>query len=210
METLTEEVVEHLETFNVFTLTGEKEQTDNLGRNPTEVNNPARYVPPAEKEERPSWSMDVKELKRVVSENYETLFNESGAHISNIINSRSMSQYDIFAEGLTRMLYANADFHYVNDFQTLDYIRTRLKRHVNTEEVDARRKPTLPYRDDLLSNSVAPEEYNPLEGINTKDKEVIKLCMAGYTQKEIGEKLGISQPTVHRLINKVYNQLKTA
>ena len=41
-----------------------------------------------------------------------------------------MSPYDVFVEGISRILLENGDFFYRDDQQTLDYIRVRIKRTV--------------------------------------------------------------------------------
>ena len=60
--------------------------------------------------------------------------------------------------------------------------------------------PSIPDPDECRSR---------LDRLEARQRQVLQLCVYGYTTKEIGRRLGITQKTVHNHLNAIYRKLDT-
>lgn len=81
--------------------------------------------------------------------------------------------------------------------------------NINDDLSDKSYNDILP---DTKSDILDLEFYETLKSylakLSEKDQELIKLSILGYTQKQIADKLNISQPTVSRKQTLLYQYLK--
>ena len=196
----------------MYEITEEKADTILFGKADKKVERTGKWTEPKEREDELVLSMDIAKLKKVIAANYEILYNEAGAFIENIINNRSMSRYDVFAEGLKRVLSNNVDFVYFSDEQTLDYVRAYIKRNVENEERYMRiGVANVPFRDDMEHHQL--EEImidNPLEDLSEQDRKIANLSAIGFSQQEIAEAMGVTQQTISNKLKIIHTQLRSA
>jgi len=172
-----------------------------------------RYNEPQQKASTPTLSIHIKHLKRVAAQNYEQLFREAGAYITNKINAQSLSKYDIFSEGLESLFWNNRDFYYVSDLQAMAYIRIRLRRALRKSERNLQRfntkvKFTARYHDPYEMPDF--ELNRDIEVLSLKDREIAALSSEGYSQQEIGYMIDCSQKTVCNRLKTIYQKLQSA
>ena len=200
------------EALDHFKLTEEQAELILYGKAET-VPQRTRYVQPIDRPETPALSMQVKELKRIVAQHYDQLFKEAGAYISNKIDARGFSRYDVFAEGLRQLLWQNRDFYYIDDDQALAYVRKRLRRALASAARSMRKHRAkvimvVTYQDPYAMPDF--EVSKDLEVLTLPELQIAQLRIEGYTQQEIAYMIDCDQKTVCNRLKRIYEKLQTA
>lgn len=205
--------VGYYESLDLYSLNEDQAELILFGKAEKPVERAGRWTEKKCNGNHPALSLHLKHLKRVIAENYEQLFNEAGAYMSNQINSQSMTKYDIFAEGIQTLLWSNRDFYFISEQQAISYVRIRLKRSLKRAQVNLHRhnkkvKFTQVYVDPYAMPDF--ELNSDIEILSLREREVVHLRVEGYSQQEIAYMLDCDQKTISNRLKRIYQKLKTA
>ena len=163
----------------------------------------------------PSNSPDLVHLERVINENYSQLFKGSIFKKWNI-NTRSLTQEDIFQDGLLRLLKGADTFTYVDDETTLRFIKHALKAdRINAIEAN---RTAIEFKSVLreIVNSESQESYydeNPIdnlrltEPLTDREKAICELFKKGYNQTEIAENIGVTKQVIFKQKKRIQEKI---
>jgi len=155
----------------------------------------------------PVLTEDTIQLARVISENYKVL-RKSKVNNKLTINSRSLSQEDIFHNTLISLFKNGSSFKYISDEDTIHLINRAFK----TDKIDAHRDSIVSNHrnteamvdftdyyeaDDYIENVVYLNQLTP------KQKEVANYWVEGLDTTEIALKIGKSKSTVYRIKDEI-------
>lgn len=168
------------------------------------------YTEPKEYEEwTPVITPDTIQLARVIDKYYNEL-RKTKVNNKLKINTRSLSQEDIFHNTLLSLFKNGKSFKYTSDEDTIHFINKAFKKDKFDEltlSKIAESKNTEMMVDftDYDEADRYIEDVAILDGLTPREKEVAELFMKGYTLTEVAVEFNVSR----QYVNKIKNQLKT-
>jgi hypothetical protein len=201
----------YYETLDRYGLTEEEADVIMCGEIQKQVKHPFNYRERKQKKTSIMLSKHIRKLRRVISASYGTLFKEADGDNHRRIDSRAMSPYDIFADGLLNILEFNPDYQFISDEQSLDYIRARLRRSGRAHDRQMWRQPILvDLREEMMNHGYEQEldVNSPLNELSGDDLDIMRMSLDGYKLHEIGRKYLINKSAVSKRLDKITKRLK--
>lgn len=152
----------------------------------------------------------TEEQSRRVEENHNLIFWYMGLRERQTGMKLSHEEYyDLLA---IELCYAVQKFDETKGSSLANYYKLRCDGLINKQyrksQALKRVHISVPYIDDLVSHKHFNEDdsvvwANFIESIPDEDKEIVTLTYMGYTQKEIAEKLGLSQSYISKILKRI-------